>query len=47
MTLEALEDVKTNQVIDHSKVQAWADSLGTANQSPQNPLLATLEIPHP
>jgi predicted transcriptional regulator len=30
MTLEALEDVDGDRVIDHQAVQAWADSLGTA-----------------
>lgn len=29
LTYEALEDVDSNQVIDHEAVQAWADSLGT------------------
>lgn len=29
MTLEALEDVDADRVIDHQAIQAWADSLGT------------------
>ncbi len=31
LTLEALADVDANDVIDHQSVQAWADSLDTAN----------------
>lgn len=34
LTLEALENVDTGQVIDHQAVQAWADSLGTDNPLP-------------
>jgi predicted transcriptional regulator len=34
LTREALADVETGQVIDHQSVQAWADSLGTANALP-------------
>jgi predicted transcriptional regulator len=29
MTLDAMTDVDTGQVIDHQSVQAWADSLST------------------
>jgi len=29
LTLEALADVDTGNVVDHEKVQAWADSLDT------------------
>ncbi len=29
LTLEALADVDSGDVIDHRAVQAWADSLGT------------------
>ncbi|EKG6621435.1 ribbon-helix-helix protein, CopG family, partial [Salmonella enterica] len=29
LTLEALNDVTSGQVIDHQAVQAWADNLGT------------------
>ncbi len=28
LTLEALDDVTSGQVIDHQAVQAWVDSLG-------------------
>lgn len=31
LTLEALEDVDSGQVIDHTTVQAWAKSLSTAH----------------
>jgi predicted transcriptional regulator len=31
MTLEAMADVQSGQVIDHQSVQAWADSLGSDN----------------
>ncbi|GDJ75251.1 CopG family transcriptional regulator [Escherichia coli] len=31
LTLEALDDVTSGQVIDHQAVQAWADSLSTDN----------------
>ena len=34
MTLEALDDVHTGQVIDHQAVQAWAASLGTDKPLP-------------
>ena len=34
MTLEAMIDVKVEQVIDHRLVQAWADSLGTDQPLP-------------
>lgn len=34
MTLEALEDVDADRVIDHQAVQAWADSLGTDRPLP-------------
>ena len=34
LTLEALDDVSSGQVIDHLAVQAWADSLGTDNPLP-------------
>jgi predicted transcriptional regulator len=34
LTREALADVDTGQVIDHQAVQAWADSLGTAQPLP-------------
>ena len=34
MTLEAMIDVKAEQVIDHRLVQAWADSLGTDQPLP-------------
>ncbi|EKH2255425.1 ribbon-helix-helix protein, CopG family [Escherichia coli] len=34
LTLEALDDVKSGQVIDHQAVQAWADSLSTDNPLP-------------
>ncbi|EEQ1570367.1 ribbon-helix-helix protein, CopG family [Escherichia coli] len=41
LTLEALDDVTSGQVIDHQAVQAWADSLSTDNPlpvpSPQTP----------
>lgn len=29
MTLEAMAEVQSGQVIDHQAVQAWADSLGS------------------
>lgn len=31
LTLEALEEVDSGKVIQHSSVQAWAESLGTRN----------------
>lgn len=31
LTREAMADVDAGRVIDHQAVQAWADSLGTAN----------------
>ncbi len=31
MTVEALADVDAGYVVEHEKVKAWADSLGTAN----------------
>ncbi|MCA2023914.1 CopG family ribbon-helix-helix protein, partial [Escherichia coli] len=31
LTLEALDDVISGQIIDHQAVQAWADSLSTDN----------------
>lgn len=34
LTLEALADVDTGQVIDHQAVQAWADSLDTDKPLP-------------
>ncbi len=34
LTREALADVDSGQVIDHQAVQAWADSLTTANPLP-------------
>ncbi|HAN1917638.1 TPA: ribbon-helix-helix protein, CopG family [Escherichia coli] len=34
LTLEALYDVTSGQVIDHQAVQAWADSLSTDNPLP-------------
>jgi len=34
MTLEALADVDAGHVIDHEKVKAWADSLGTEKPLP-------------
>ncbi len=34
LTLEALEDVDTGQVIDHQAVQAWANSLDTDKPLP-------------
>jgi predicted transcriptional regulator len=34
MTREALADVDAGRVIDHQAVQAWADSLDTANPLP-------------
>ena len=34
LTLEALADVATNNVIDHQSVLAWADSLGTDHEQP-------------
>lgn len=34
LTLEALDDVTSGQVIDHQAVQTWADSLGTDNPLP-------------
>ncbi len=34
LTLEALDDVTSGQVIDHQAVQVWADSLSTDNPFP-------------
>jgi predicted transcriptional regulator len=34
LTRDALEDVDAGCVIDHQAVQAWADSLSTANPLP-------------
>jgi predicted transcriptional regulator len=34
LTREALADVDAGHVVDHQAVQAWADSLGTANPLP-------------
>ncbi|EKJ2208049.1 ribbon-helix-helix protein, CopG family [Escherichia coli] len=34
LTLAALDDVTSGQVIDHQAVQAWADSLSTDNPLP-------------
>lgn len=34
MTLEALADVDAGDVIDHSRIQAWADSLTTDTPLP-------------
>ncbi|MED9472247.1 MULTISPECIES: CopG family ribbon-helix-helix protein [Escherichia] len=34
LTLEALDNVASGQIIDHQAVQAWADSLGTDNPLP-------------
>lgn len=34
LTLEALDDVTSGQIIDHHAVQAWADSLSTDNPLP-------------
>ncbi|MEF4150422.1 ribbon-helix-helix domain-containing protein [Escherichia coli] len=34
LTLEALDDVTSRQVIDHQAVQVWADSLSTDNPLP-------------
>ncbi|HIC1790542.1 TPA: CopG family ribbon-helix-helix protein [Escherichia coli] len=34
LTLEALDDVTSRQVIDHQAVQAWADSLSTDHPLP-------------
>jgi len=34
LTREALADVDAGRVIDHQAVQAWADSLGTAEPLP-------------
>jgi predicted transcriptional regulator len=34
LTREALTDVDAGRVIDHQAVQAWADSLGTAQPLP-------------
>ncbi|OGS91246.1 MAG: CopG family transcriptional regulator [Gallionellales bacterium GWA2_60_18] len=34
MTIEAMADVQSGQVIDHQPVQAWADSLGSDNPLP-------------
>ncbi|EJB4610998.1 ribbon-helix-helix protein, CopG family [Salmonella enterica] len=34
LTLEALDDVTSGQVIGHQAVQAWADSLSTDNPLP-------------
>lgn len=34
LTIEAMADVQSAQVIDHQSVQAWADSLGSDNPLP-------------
>lgn len=34
MTLEAMADVESGQVIDHLSVQTWADSLGSDRSLP-------------
>lgn len=34
LTMEALADVDSGQVIEHQAVQAWADSLGTDQPLP-------------
>ena len=34
LTVEALADVKEGQVVDHTDVTAWAESLTTANPLP-------------
>ncbi|HAL1330823.1 TPA: ribbon-helix-helix protein, CopG family [Escherichia coli] len=34
LTLEALDDVTSGQVIDYQAVQAWSDSLSTDNPLP-------------
>jgi predicted transcriptional regulator len=34
LTLEALDDVDAGRLIDHSAIQAWADSLGTDTPLP-------------
>lgn len=34
LTLAALDDVTSGQVIDHQAVQSWADSLSTDNPLP-------------
>ncbi|WP_228359791.1 CopG family ribbon-helix-helix protein [Shigella sp. FC6532] len=34
LTLEALDDVTSGQVIDHQAVQSWADSLSTDHLLP-------------
>jgi predicted transcriptional regulator len=34
MTLEALEDVDADRVIDHQAIRAWADSLETDRPLP-------------
>ncbi|EPO7181752.1 CopG family ribbon-helix-helix protein [Escherichia coli] len=34
LTLEALDDVISGQIIDHQAVQAWADRLSTDNPLP-------------
>jgi predicted transcriptional regulator len=34
LTREALDDVDAGRVIDHQAVQAWAESLSTANPLP-------------
>lgn len=34
LTLEALDDVISGQIIDHQAVQVWADSLSTDNPLP-------------
>ena len=34
LTLEAMDDVTSRQIIDHQAVQAWADSLSTDNPLP-------------
>lgn len=41
LTLEALEDVKANRVVDHAKVQAWANSLPRKNSSKSVDLFLT------
>lgn len=34
MTIDAMADVQSGQVIDHQSVQAWADSLSSDKQLP-------------
>ncbi len=34
MTLEAVADAESGEVVDHAAVQAWADSLGTDAELP-------------